>query len=116
MGGLKAKVCVCVCRFANRVEFVSAVRELRLRELSCDHHMISVRCGLASIIPLQLLNIFTPLDLDLRVCGLPDISLDYLRVRQATNNRSLSCWASSCISSLYVPTEAHQVPRGSGRD
>lgn len=43
--------------------------------------MTSVRCGLASIIPLQLLNIFTPHDLDLRVCGLPDIDLDYLKVR-----------------------------------
>ena len=73
-------VCVCVCRFENRVEFVDAVRSLRLRELSCDHRMTSVRCGLASVFPLQLLNILTPADLDLRVCGLPDIDLDYLRV------------------------------------
>ena len=57
-----------------------AVREFRLQELSCDHRMTSVRCGLASVIPLQLLSLFTPLDLDLRVCGLPDISLEYLRV------------------------------------
>ena len=57
------------------------VRQLRLRELSCDDRMASVRCGLASVIPLQLLKILTPADLDLRVCGVPDINLDYLRVR-----------------------------------
>ncbi len=42
--------------------------------------MAAVRCGLASVAPLQLLNIFTARDLDLRVCGLPDIDLDYLKV------------------------------------
>ena len=56
------------------------MRALRLRELSCDHRVTSVRCGLASVVPLQLLNILTPTDLDLRVCGIPDINLDYLRV------------------------------------
>ena len=68
-------------RYMNRGEFVQAVREFRLKELSCEHRMASVRCGLASIIPLQLLSLFTPLDLDLRVCGLPDINLEYLKVR-----------------------------------
>lgn len=68
-------------RYENRGEFVQAVCEFRLKELSCEHRMASVRCGLASIIPLQLLNLFTPLDLDLRVCGLPDINLEYLKVR-----------------------------------
>ena len=67
-------------RFENRQEFVEAVRQLRLRELSCDHRMTRVRCGLASVIPLQLLSILTPADLDLRVCGVPDVNLDYLRV------------------------------------
>ena len=71
-------------RFGNREEFVRLVHAFRLRELSCWHRMASVRCGLASVMPLQLIRLFTPLDLDLRVCGLPDINLEYLRV-------SISC-------------------------
>jgi len=35
---------------------------------------------MASVIPLQLLRILTAQDLDLRVCGLPDINLEYLKV------------------------------------
>lgn len=42
--------------------------------------MAAVRCGLGSVVPLQLLSILTPLDLDLRVCGLPNIDLHYLKV------------------------------------
>ena len=43
--------------------------------------MAAVRCGLGSVVPLQLLSLLTPLDLDLRVCGLPNIDLHYLKVR-----------------------------------
>ena len=84
-----------LCRFDNRQEFVEGVRDLRLRELSCDHRMTSVRCGLASVVPLQLLNILTPTDLDLRVCGVPDINLDYLRV-------SHCCLLACLLARLFV--------------
>ena len=56
------------------------MRAFRLQELTCEHRMNAVRCGLASVVPLQLLNVLTATDLDLRVCGLPDIDLDYLKV------------------------------------
>ena len=42
--------------------------------------MTAVRCGLSSVIPLEVLSVFTDNDLDLRVCGLPDIDLQYLKV------------------------------------
>ena len=42
--------------------------------------MDAIRQGLASVVPLQLLRILTVHDLDLRVCGLPDVDLDYLKV------------------------------------
>lgn len=67
-------------RYSNREEFVGAVRELRLRELACSERMKTVRCGLASVIPLELLGVLTAEDLDLRVCGLPQIDLEYLKV------------------------------------
>ena len=42
--------------------------------------MTAIRCGLASVIPIQLLSVLTASDLDLRVCGLPDVDLQYLKV------------------------------------
>lgn len=61
-----------------------------------------MRCGLSSVVPLQLLSLLTPQDLKLRVCGLSEINLNYLRVNTTlifvlnqspppvTHN--LSCW------------------------
>lgn len=68
-------------RFSSRSEFVRLIRDSRLQELACEAQMGVVRCGMASVIPLQLINILTAQDLDLRVCGLPDINLEYLKVR-----------------------------------
>lgn len=66
--------------YDNRTDYVQFVRRLRLKELSCEHRMDAIRCGLASVLPYQLLKVLTAHDLDLRVCGLPDIDLDYLKV------------------------------------
>lgn len=57
------------------------IRDSRLQELACEAKMGVVQCGMASVVPLQLINILTAQDLDLRVCGLPDINLEYLKVR-----------------------------------
>ena len=43
--------------------------------------MRAVKCGIGSVIPLETLSIFTASDLDLRVCGIPDVDLKYLKVR-----------------------------------
>lgn len=67
-------------RFENCVSFAQAVERLRLEELSSPTRMDAIRQGLASVVPLQLLRILTVHDLDLRVCGLPDVDLDYLKV------------------------------------
>ena len=40
-----------------------------------------MKCGIGSVIPLETLSIFTASDLDLRVCGIPDVDLKYLKVR-----------------------------------
>ena len=74
--------CVFCCRFSNRHEFVNAVRDFRLRELLCEYRMQAVRCGFASVIPLEVLSILADEDLDLRVCGIPYIDLEYLKVSE----------------------------------
>ncbi len=65
---------------SNRLEYIEALRKFRLEELACESLMTAVRCGLGSIIPLQLLTVLTADDLNLRICGLPTINLEYLKV------------------------------------
>ena len=90
------------------------VREFRLRELACEHRMTAVRCGLASVIPLQLLSILTAQDLDLRVCGLPDVDLEYLKVGRHFLIRFChsKLRAQEVISLSPFPAETHHVPSG----
>ncbi|KAL4646588.1 putative E3 ubiquitin-protein ligase HECTD4 isoform X5 [Arapaima gigas] len=63
----------------NKDMYGRAVRALRLRELQNTECMTAVRAGLASIIPLQLLTLLSPLELELRTCGLPYINLEFLK-------------------------------------
>lgn len=51
-----------------------------MRELQSPECMTAVRAGLGSIIPLQLLTTLTPLEMELRTCGLPYINLEFLKV------------------------------------
>lgn len=60
--------------------YARAVRSLRLRELQNVECMTAVRAGLGSIIPLQLLTMLIPLEMELRTCGLPYINLEFLKV------------------------------------
>ncbi|KAG5840241.1 hypothetical protein ANANG_G00186730 [Anguilla anguilla] len=63
----------------NKDMYARAVRALRLRELENSECMTAVRAGLASIIPLQLLTMLSPLEVELRTCGLPYINLEFLK-------------------------------------
>ncbi|ROL42235.1 putative E3 ubiquitin-protein ligase HECTD4 [Anabarilius grahami] len=63
----------------NKHVYVRAVRDLRLRELQNVECMSAVRAGLGSIIPLQLLTLLSPAEMELRTCGLPDINLEFLK-------------------------------------
>lgn len=69
-------------RYSNRTDFVEALRSFRLSELACPLLVNAVRCGFGSVIPLQLLSVLTAEDLSLRVCGLPTINLEYLKVSE----------------------------------
>lgn len=72
--------CLCVLSWENKDVYSRAVRSLRLRELQNVECMTAVRAGLGSIIPLQLLTMLIPLEMELRTCGLPYINLEFLKV------------------------------------
>ena len=74
-------LCIFFNRFNNRREYAEAVRQFKLQELESRDRMRAVKCGIGSVIPLETLSIFTASDLDLRVCGIPDVDLKYLKVR-----------------------------------
>ncbi|NXE40091.1 HECD4 ligase, partial [Ptilorrhoa leucosticta] len=63
----------------NKDMYAAAIRSLRMRELQTPECMTAVRAGLGSIIPLQLLTTLTPLEMELRTCGLPYINLEFLK-------------------------------------
>ncbi|XP_038229208.1 probable E3 ubiquitin-protein ligase HECTD4 isoform X4 [Dermochelys coriacea] len=63
----------------NKDIYATAIRNLRLHELQNPDCMTAVRAGLGSIIPLQLLTTLSPLEMELRTCGLPSINLEFLK-------------------------------------
>lgn len=67
-------------RWENKDIYAAAIRSLRLRELQNVECVTAVRAGLGSIIPLQLLTTLSPLEMELRTCGLPYINLEFLKV------------------------------------
>lgn len=69
-----------ILSWENKDVYARTVRSLRLRELQNVECMTAVRAGLGSIIPLQLLTMLSPLEMELRTCGLPYINLEFLKV------------------------------------
>lgn len=62
---------------ANRAEYCSLVENYRLHEF--DVAIAAIRKGLSAIVPIQLLPLFTPSELESMICGKREISIDYLR-------------------------------------
>ncbi|SPQ94601.1 unnamed protein product (mitochondrion) [Plasmodiophora brassicae] len=63
--------------WANRLEYARAVEEFRLHELEVQ---IGAICrGLAQMLPIDLLALFTWQQLEVLVCGNPDIDIQLLR-------------------------------------
>jgi len=55
------------------------LENLRYTELAAESRMAAVRRGLQTVVPLDLLGIMAWEDLEYRVCGDPEISLEFLR-------------------------------------
>lgn len=64
----------------NRCDYVKLLREKRLKELTSKQRILAVKCGLATMLPLEVLSVFSEENLDLRVCGIPEVDLEYLKV------------------------------------
>ena len=68
------------CSWENRQQYVDSIRSSRMSELTCHDRMTALRAGMASVIPVQMLPIMSAIDAEVRICGLPEIDLDFLMV------------------------------------
>ncbi|XP_052243277.1 probable E3 ubiquitin-protein ligase HECTD4 isoform X2 [Dreissena polymorpha] len=63
----------------NRQHYINTIQELRKADLMNVRRMEALRTGLATILPLQLLVIMTPGDMEMRTCGQPVINIAFLK-------------------------------------
>jgi len=63
--------------YENRYEFVDLNVSTRLHE--SDQQVRAIRKGLNSIVPANMLSLFSSFDLEMLVCGNPEIDVDLLR-------------------------------------
>jgi len=71
-GGKDVKV-----TFKNKDEFIRLWREYKIHEF--DTQLTAMRNGLSTLVPVQVLSLFTWDELELLVCGKPEINIDYLK-------------------------------------
>lgn len=64
--------------FANRLKYVKMYTDFRLREF--DAHVAALRRGLASVVPMAALVLYTWQELEVLVAGRPQIDIETLRM------------------------------------
>ena len=63
--------------FENRTEWADAMEEYRLHEV--DTQVAAIRRGMGTIVPAQLLPLFTWQEVELQVCGRRDVDVEFLK-------------------------------------
>ncbi|XP_005111371.2 E3 ubiquitin-protein ligase HECTD3 [Aplysia californica] len=63
--------------YEDRAEYASKVREIRLSE--CDKQLKAMRAGLLKVIPEAVLDLLTWQELESRICGEPEITVESLK-------------------------------------
>lgn len=83
--------------YANRHHYISLLEQFRLTEF--DLAVSHIRRGLGTIVPVPLLPLFTPNEVEAMICGRRDISVPYLRANtrfraplHATDDAVLWLW------------------------
>ena len=69
--------------WSNRSDYVRLVFEFRLHELTRQTQ--AIREGLTEMIPQRFLSLLTWKELELEVCGSPEIDIDYLKANTTYN-------------------------------
>lgn len=93
---------------STKQHFVSQALEFRLHEF--DQQVASVRSGIASVLPLPLMRLFTPTQFRNIVCGAPEFPLALLqsmtRVKGALEDSKQVTWFWQAMSALSQEEQA----------
>ncbi|XP_059095573.1 probable E3 ubiquitin-protein ligase HECTD4 [Tigriopus californicus] len=66
--------------FKNRAEYCDLLLQFKLSELAASGHICQIRAGLSTVVPIEILHcLYTPNELELRVCGSPKVSVKLLQ-------------------------------------
>lgn len=65
--------------YGDRDKYFGIMIQDKLKEYTCVRKMNAIRCGFASVIPLHLIQIFTHLELEMKICGSPHVEIDFLK-------------------------------------
>jgi len=82
--------------FDNRLDFLAAVKKVRLKEF--DKQIAALQRGLLSVVPQAVLDLMTWQEMEQRICGDPEISLEGLKKAthyddlNATDQRVVYLW------------------------
>lgn len=87
--GAASRVTAPAVPFHLRQLYIQLVEEARLEELSNDTGFAAIREGLRSVVPIEVLQVLSWQAMELRVCGVPDVDLNFLR-RHTTYTSGLS--------------------------
>jgi len=88
-------------RFENRDEFINLSIRTRLHE--SDQQIKAITKGLNAVVPAHMLSLFSPYDLELLVCGDPEINLEVLRKHTVYRGVSAS---SPLVKNLWKALES----------
>ncbi len=83
-----------------------------MSEMTCRERMTALRAGMASVIPIQILPVMSALDADVRICGLPEIDLDFLMVSRRVAAMQFPCVekrVETCGSLTFRPSATHLI-------
>jgi hypothetical protein len=92
--------------WGNLQEFMQLEERFRLEEF--NEQLLAIKKGLATIVPVQLLPLFTPRQLELMVCGEGVIDIQYLR--ENTTFRSPMTSSTPVVNYLFEALESFSQP------
>lgn len=66
--------------FSNRKQYMTMIRQFQMKEIQSTERIHCIMAGMSSILPMGFIqSLFTPKELEFRVCGSSDIDLNILK-------------------------------------
>ena len=87
----------------NKIEYVKLISKHRMTT-AIKSQIECFMDGFYEMVPAELISIFSPTELELLICGLPDVDIEELRLntdyQQFTQNETYMVWFWNCLRSF----------------